>query len=60
MRALHCDRQGCGKWQPDNCEATFISLDMPVDSECMHDRERHFCSTDCLMHWAAAQPVGAC
>ncbi len=60
MMALHCDRDGCTRWEPCEHHGKFITVaflgdQLRHDSECPHE-QRHFCGTDCLMFWAAAQP----
>lgn len=66
MKALHCNRDGCNRAEAETCDRTFIEVNLPPvtlpqdsddDAPCWHELELHFCSTDCLMHWAAAQPV---
>jgi len=46
MKALHCD--SCDSWQRTTThQPTFLTL-----SDHTGDIA-HFCTTDCLMHWAA-------
>ena len=61
MKALHCNRDGCDRAEAETCDRTFIEVSLPQPGEeseakCWHDLELHFCTIDCLMHWAAAQP----
>lgn len=54
MMAMHCDRSGCDKMEKDGHGSTFVVVDLP-GYECPHEGQRHFCSMDCLMFWAAQQ-----
>lgn len=56
MMAFHCDRQGCERWEKTGHDEKFLVVDLPGGG-CPHENQRHFCSFDCLMHWAAAQPA---
>lgn len=51
MYAYHCDRDGCETWQRcDSSTPMFLQLMSAADPKWV----RHFCTPDCLMHWAAA------
>jgi hypothetical protein len=49
--ALHCDRAGCDAWQLAPAEA-FLTLAGGYSTT-----HSHFCSLDCLLHWAAENSV---
>ena len=48
--AYHCDRDGCDTWQRTD-------TDLPSDFVTLNASDSvlgHFCTLDCLTHWAAA------
>lgn len=49
--ALHCDHAGCETWQFAPAEA-FLTLAGGHSTE-----HHHFCTLDCLMHWAAEKSI---
>lgn len=51
MMAYHCDRDGCDSWQRlPTANPLWLVLKGGSGSLA---RESHFCTLDCLMHWAA-------
>lgn len=53
MLARHCDRDGCDTWQRLDTDLPNHFWDVTQD-----DTTNHFCSKDCLLHWAAdSEPV---
>jgi hypothetical protein len=49
--ALHCDREGCDTWQ--NLPASLWIVVSNPDGR----NASHFCTLDCMMHWAADNSV---
>ena len=66
MLTRTCDRTPCPRTEPEGCDARFITVELAAagehgqaerDGDCYCRLTKHFCSMECLMHWAAAQPV---
>lgn len=55
MFAHHCDREGCDTWQRLDTDAPqFTTVTFP---RTWTTRDHHFCTLDCLMHWAATHSM---
>jgi hypothetical protein len=46
LLALHCDYDQCDSWQREPSQSFLVLTGQ--DS-----KDNHFCSVDCIMHWAA-------
>lgn len=49
--ALHCDNTGCEAWQLDPAPG-FLTLAGGYSTS-----HSHFCTLNCLMHWAAEHSI---
>lgn len=52
MMAYHCDREGCDTWTREGSIASAHWLTLRSGKQVWH-----FCTEDCLMHWASAKSV---
>jgi hypothetical protein len=57
--SLSCDREGCDTWQrmTDDTEDHWVIVHLNNPDFEDEVVTRHFCTVDCLMHWAAANSV---
>lgn len=58
-KAIHCDRDGCDTWERTKPANPYLGQINPhadawIVVHAADHRERHFCTLDCLTHWAAA------
>lgn len=58
-RAYYCDGPDCGDGQPGHARTALPWPHLPSGIIEVRDEDgaRHFCGWDCLMKYAAAQPI---
>jgi hypothetical protein len=57
--SFHCDRDECDSWQRAGIDGEIPDHWFALSTQ-TREIERHFCSRDCVMFWAASsKPVDA-